>query len=101
MQQWEQSPTFDPYNPNQIIREPDNTWGPGMTGGVSSFYFNKVPTTVQNLQGLRGAGSFLDITTYSPGAQMAIVFVIAGALGFLGMRFAGPALGIHGKQKVA
>jgi hypothetical protein len=97
MQQWQPTDTFDPYNPNQIIREPDNTWGPGMTGGVSSFYFNRQPVTVQNLEGPGLGGSF-DFTTLSPGVQMLIVGAIAGVAGFFGMKWLGPKLGFHGKS---
>jgi hypothetical protein len=89
--QWQPTDTFDAYNPNQIVREPDNTW-PGQ-GGYSSFYWNKQPTTVKNLEGL--AGSF-DFTTLSPGVQMLTVGVLAGVLGFFAMRFAEPHL-LHRK----
>jgi len=104
MQQWQQSPTFDPYNPNQIIREPDNFWGPGTEGGYASMYFNRQPLTVQNLEGLRGGrglGGSFDFTTLAPGTQMAIVAVIGGVVGFFGMRWLGPSLGIRGKAKAA
>src|SRR5215469_7152678 len=103
MQQWEQSPTFDAYNPNQIVREPNNTWSgsPQMTtGNYSSMYFNRVPVTVQNLEGLRGrglAGSF-SFTTLDPSVQMLLVFVVAGAAGFFGMKYGGKALGFKGKR---
>jgi hypothetical protein len=96
MTQWQQSDTFDAYNPNQIIREPDNTWGPQMTGGVSSFYFNKQPVTATALEGLSGSFSF---TTLDPGIQMLIVGLVAGAVGFFGMKWAGPKLGFRGKGR--
>lgn len=106
--QWQQDSAYDAYNPNQIIREPDNTWGPGATNGISSFYFSKQPTTVQNLEGLKGlrglrglkglAGSF-SFTTLDPGVQMLVVGLVAGAIGFFGLKFVGPHVGIHGRAK--
>jgi hypothetical protein len=97
MTQWQQTDQADPYNPNQIARQPDNTWGPNATGGVSQFYFNKVPNTAQ-LSGLAGSFSF---TSLDPGVQMLIVAIFAGAVGFVGMKYGGRALGFRGSRKAA
>lgn len=93
--QWQPTDQFDPYNPNQLVAEPNDTW-PGQ-GGYTSFYWNKQPTTVKQLEGLRGAGTAFDITTYSPGVQMLIVGLVAGAVGYFGMRTFGSSLGFKGK----
>ncbi|MGH7179883.1 MAG: hypothetical protein ACREJC_21080 [Tepidisphaeraceae bacterium] len=88
--QWEQSPTFDPYNPNQIIREPNNIGIPG--GAYGSFYFNKQPTTVgQVLGGLSGG-----LSSLPPWAQAAVVGGLAAVGGYYGMKYVGPKVGLSG-----
>jgi hypothetical protein len=89
--QWEQSPTFDPYNPNQIVREPNNTW-PGQ-GGYSSFYWNKQPTTVGQVLGALRGGSFSGLP---PLVQALVVGGLAAVAGFYGYRHLGPKLGFQG-----
>lgn len=91
--QWSQADSVDPYNPNQIIRQPDNTWGPNMTGGVSLFPYNKVPTTVKNLEGLRGLAGSFSFTTLSPGVQLLLITGLSAVIGFFGMKYVGPHLG--------
>jgi hypothetical protein len=92
--QWEQSPTFDPYNPNQIIREPNNIGIPG--GAYGSFYFNKKPTTVTQVLGaLRGAG-FAKLPAWS---QALIVGGLAAVAGFYGFKYVGPKVGLSGPGK--
>ena len=83
---WEQSPTFDPYNPNQIVRE---TYV-GIPGGYGSFYFNKVPTET-TLGGL-GAG----LTGLPVIAQVAIIATLAATAGFLAVKYVGPKVGLKG-----
>jgi hypothetical protein len=73
--QWEQSPTFDPYNPNQIIRERYV----GIPGGYGSFYFNKQPTTVNQVLGGLGAG-FSGLPAWG---QALIVGSLAATAGYL------------------
>jgi hypothetical protein len=91
--QWEQSPTFDPYNPNQLVREPNNTY-PGQ-GGYSSFYWNKRPTTVgQVLGALRGAG-FNSLPSWG---QALIVGSLAAVAGWYGFRYVGPKVGLAGAR---
>jgi len=88
--QWQQTGTFDPYNPNQIIREPRNTY-PGQPGGYGSFFFNKVPTTVTEvLSGLRGSAG----TSF---VQILIVGGLATAIGWWGLHFVGPKIGLKSK----
>lgn len=81
---WEQSPTFDPYNPNQIIREAYTA----IPGGYGSFYFNKVPTD-SKLQGLGTATGFASL---SPMVQAVIVTGLAAVIGFYGWKHVGPML---------
>ena len=89
--QWEQSPEFDPYNPNQIIREPNNIGIPG--GAYGSFYFNKQPTTVSQVVGaLSGAG----FSAMPPWSQALIVGALAATAGYLGMKYVGPKVGFSG-----
>lgn len=86
--QWEQSPTFDPYNPNQIVREPNNTW-PGQ-GGYSSFYFNKKPVTVAQVLG--GTG----FATLPAWTQALAIGTLAAVAGFYSYRYLGPKVGLKG-----
>ncbi len=86
--QWEQSSTFDPYNPNQISREPNNTY-PGQ-GGYSTFYWNKRLTTVGQVLG--GLG---DIPAWG---STLLVGGIAAVVGYFGLKFAGPKLGLSGPR---
>jgi hypothetical protein len=91
--QWEQSPIFDPTNPNQIIREPNNIGIPGVAHG--SFYFNKQPTTVsQVLGGLNGGFANLP-----PWSQALIVGSLAAVAGFYGYRHIGPRIGLSGPRR--
>jgi hypothetical protein len=83
---WEQSPIFDPTNPNQIVRE---TYV-GIPGGYGSFYFNRAPTE-STLSGL-GAG----LTGLPVWGQVAILGGLAGLAGFLGMKYIGPRVGLKG-----
>lgn len=85
--QWEQSPEFDPYNPNQIIREPNNVGIPG--GAYGSFYFNRQPLTTSPLF---GAG----FSALPPWSQALIVGGLAAAAGYLGMKYVGPKVGLSG-----
>jgi|WetSurMetagenome_2_1015567.scaffolds.fasta_scaffold613427_2 hypothetical protein len=90
--QWEQVPTFDPTNPNQIIREPNNIGIPG--GAYGSFYFNKQPTSVsQVLGGLSGFSSL------PPWAQSLIVGALAATAGYFGMKHVGPKIGLSGPRR--
>jgi hypothetical protein len=91
--QWEQSSTFDPYNPNQIIREPNNTW-PGQ-GGYSSLYWNKKPTTPSQVLGGLGA-ALTDIPVWG---QALIVGGLAAVAGFYGMKYVGPKVGLSGPSR--
>jgi hypothetical protein len=86
---WEQTGVFDPYNPNQIIREPNNIGIPG--GAYGSFYFNKVPTATQQVLG--GLGDFSDWPVWS---QVLIVSGLAATAGFFGMKYLGPKIGLAG-----
>lgn len=79
---WEQTGVFDPYNPNQIIREPNNIGIPG--GAYASFYFNKVPTKTQQVLG--GLGDFSDLPIW---AQVTIVGGLAATLGYFGVKWVG------------
>ena len=81
---WEQSPTFDPYNPGQIVREQYV----GIPGGYGSFYFNQKPTG----SSLSGAG----LSAIPPWAQAVVVGGLAAAVGFYGYKFAAPKLGLRG-----
>jgi len=85
---WEQSPTFDPYNPNQIVREAYV----GIPGGYGSFYFNRVPTKT-TLQGLSAGLSSLPMW-----GQIAIIGGLAAAAGYLGMKYVGPKVGLAGSD---
>jgi hypothetical protein len=88
--QWEQSPTFDPTNPNQIVREVNNIGIPGVSYG--SFYFNKKPTTVtQVLGGLNGG--FSSLPTWG---QALIVGGLAATAGYLSVKYVGPKVGLAG-----
>jgi hypothetical protein len=80
---WEQSPTFDPYNPNQIIREVYT----GIPGGYGSFYFNKVPTTT-SLNGALGSA----ISGLPAWGQVLVVGGLAAVIGFVGFKAVGPKL---------
>jgi len=92
--QWEQSPTFDPYNPNQLAREPNNTW-PGQ-GGYSSFYWNKQPTTVSQVLGALRGPTFAALP---PWGQALIVGSLAAVAGFYGYRYIGPKVGLSGLRR--
>jgi len=97
--QWEPSPTFDPYNPNQIIREPNNIGIHGGPGGpYGSFYFNKQPTTVSRVLGaLRGFnGGFAGLP---PWGQALIVGGLAAVAGFYGFKKLGPKVGLSGSRR--
>jgi hypothetical protein len=87
--QWEQSPTFDPYNPNQLVREPNNTY-PGQ-GGYSSLYWNKQPATAV-LGALRGM-TFAGLPAWS---QAVIVGGLAAVAGWYSMKHLGPKVGLSG-----
>ncbi len=89
--QWEQSPTFDPYNPNQITSTPNNTY-PGQ-GGYSSFYWNKQPTTVGQVLG------DVSLASIPPLVQAIGVALIAAAAGYFGVRKFGPKLGLSGLRR--
>ena len=88
---WEQTGVFDPYNPNQIIREPNNIGIPG--GAYASFYFNKVPTRTQQVLG--GLNGFADWPIWS---QVLVVGGFAAVIGFYGMKFVGPKVGLSGRR---
>jgi len=96
MTQWQPAPGYDAFNPLQISRQPNNTYGPSTTGGVTPFFFNKVPTTVKALEGLAGSFSF---SSLGAGTQMLIVGGLAAIVGFAGMKFVGPHLGIRGHMR--
>lgn len=85
---WEQSPTFDPYNPNQIVREAYTS----IPGGYGSFYFNRVPTESKLSSALNGLGAGL-IPVWG---QVAILGGLAGLAGYFGMRYVGPKVGLKG-----
>jgi hypothetical protein len=53
LQTFEQSAIFDPTNPDQIVYERYT----GIPGGYGSFYFNRVPTATQRLNGRSLAGT--------------------------------------------
>lgn len=89
--QWEQSSTYDAYNPNQIVREPNNTY-PGK-GGYSSVYFNKQPTTVTQV--LSGAG----LAAIPAWGQALLVAAVAAVGGYYAMRFVGPKVGLSGSRR--
>lgn len=87
---WEQTPTFDPYNPNQAIVERYTA----LPGGYGSFYWNKQPTTSTlsgALRGLNGGFSALPVP-----AQVLIVGGLAAVIGFFGFKHVGPKLGLKG-----
>jgi len=87
---WEQSPTFDPYNPNQIVREAYT----GIPGGYGSFYFDKVPTQSTLMGSLRGLGAgFSGLPRWG---QALIVGGLAAAAGFYGFKYVGPKVGLRG-----
>lgn len=90
---YEQTPLFDPYNPNQKQIERYV----GIPGGYGSFYFNRVPTK-SALQGLRDATSegFSGLPTY---VQVGIVGTLAAIAGFYGMKKVGPRLGLMGRRR--
>jgi hypothetical protein len=87
---WEQSPTFDPTNPNQIVREAYV----GIPGGYGSFYFNRVPTESKLSSALNGLGAGL--TGLPVWGQVAILAGLAGLAGFLGVKYVGPKVGLSG-----
>lgn len=66
---WQQSATFDPANPNQMIQEHYTA----LPGGYSSFYFNKVPNT-SSLEGLAEAAGM------SFGWKLGLAVGVAGIL---------------------
>jgi hypothetical protein len=87
---WEQSPTFDPTNPNQQVVERYTA----LPGGYGSFYWNRQPNTSVlggALQGLNGGFSGLPLP-----AQVLIIGGLAAAIGFFGLRAVGPKLGLKG-----
>ena len=94
MTQWQQTDTFDPYNPNQIVYEPNNRWGPGTTGNHASVYFNKQPVTAQNLEGLNGSFSFSGLPVW---LQMVTIAGLAGVVGYFGLRYVGPRVGLKAR----
>jgi hypothetical protein len=90
---WEQSPTFDPYNPNQKIVE---AYTP-LPGGYGSFYWNRQPNTSVlggALRGLNGGFSGLPLP-----AQVLIVGGLAAVIGFYGMKKIGPKVGLSGSRR--
>jgi hypothetical protein len=89
--QWEQTPTFDPLNPNQIVREPNNTY-PGQ-GGYSSLYWNKQPTTVGQVL---GGMTFAGLPAWS---QALIVGSLAAVGGWYAMKYVGPRVGLSGPKR--
>ena len=91
--QWEPSPTFDPYNPNQLVREPNNTY-PGQ-GGYSSFYWNKQPTTVTQVLGALRGGGFAKLP---PFAQALVIGSLAAFAGYYSYKHLGPRLGLDGPR---
>jgi hypothetical protein len=78
---FEQAPLFDPYNPNQQIREAYV----GIPGGYGSFYFNRVPST-SSLQGLAGDLG-MGWATVPSWAQALAVGVLGLAAGFYGSKY--------------
>ncbi len=72
MKTYEQTATYDEYNPGQSIR---TVYVPG---GYQSFYFNRVP----NAGSLNGLGSFSTLPTF---AQVGIVGGIAAIVGYAAM----------------
>jgi hypothetical protein len=76
LQTFQQSGMFDPTNPNQIVYERYT----GIPGGYGSFYFNRVPTDTQRLNGLRGS------MTTPVWLQALLVAGIAAGAGYGGMR---------------
>jgi len=66
---WQQSATFDPANPGQMVQEHYT----GLPGGYSSFYFNKVPNT-SSLEGLA------EVRGVSFGWKLGLGIGIAGIL---------------------
>lgn len=85
MYTWEQSPTFDPYNPNQIVREQYV----GIPGGYGSFYFNKKPTLTT---ALGGAG----LQAIPPLFQTVLVGGLAAVAGYFAYKYGAPKLGLAG-----
>lgn len=76
---WEQSPLFDPTNPNQIV-EIRPAWNPGGSA-YGSYFYNQKPTTAK-LQGvLDNAPSWL---------TAGIVGLLGLGAGFLGAKYVGP-----------
>ena len=93
--QWQQTDTIDPYNPNQITRQPNNTWssGAGYEGGYSTAAWNKQPVTA-TLGGLGGSvlGS---LPTW---AQALVVAGVAAGVGYFGLKRIGPRFGLAGRR---
>lgn len=93
MSTWEQSPTFDPYNPNQIIREQYV----GIPGSYGSFYFNKKPT-LTTLQGPQMAGAGL--SAIPPLFQTVLIGTVAAVAGYFAFKYAAPKLGLAGLREL-
>lgn len=79
LQTFEQTGMFDPTNPDQIVYERYV----GIPGGYGSFYFNRVPTATQRLNGLRGLRGFGDLPVW---LQALLVAGGAAGAGYAGMR---------------
>jgi hypothetical protein len=92
--QWEQVADFQPTNPNQIIREPNNTYVG--QGGYSSLYWNKQPTTpTQVLGSLRGM-TFAGLPAW---IQALTVGSLAAVAGWYSMKHLGPKIGLSGVSR--
>lgn len=95
---WEQSPQFDPTNPNQK----QLIYYTALPGGYNSFYYNKVPTTA-NLLGLRGFGDVTDLSTWPTWLQVGFVGALGLAAGYFGRSklwpWAKPKLGLTGHRR--
>lgn len=75
---WEQTPYYDPTNPNQIVREA--MVGTGGDRGYASFYWNQV-TPTSNIQVLSPSGGGM-------GVLQGVGDMSTGKLALLGLAFA-------------
>lgn len=80
---WEQTPYYDPTNPNQQVREA--MVGTGGDRGYASFYWNQVAPTsnIRVLSPSGGGMGVLGAVSESPGklALLALAFAAATGLG--------------------
>jgi len=81
--------TFDPYNPNQVVREPNNIY-PGQYG---TFVWNRAPTGTKQV-----LGDITDLTTWPTWLQVIVIGGLAATAGYYSVKYLGPKVGLAGPR---